>query len=205
LYLVNTIYFKDNWKTSFEKDATREQVFYALSGQSKKVPMMHKELKVEYAENTKLQSIKLPYKNGGSMVIYLPKEGVDFKEFISKLSEEDLNLNYVSVKVSVSLPKFKIDKQTDVIPLFKELGVNEIFNKRTHDLSAITGIDAYVDKIAHRAVVEIDEEGTEAAAAAAIRVVERGMAPKPRIFEANRPFLFFITQGDFIGIYTGDE
>lgn len=229
LYLVNTVYFKDNWSEQFEKTDTKKEKFHSISGVDKEVSMMHKTAKILYAENDKLQSIKLPYKNGGYMTVFLPKENgasipetakifsqketnnsTDFNTFIGNLTLSDLDLSYTSQKVILSLPKFKIDKKTDVKKLFQSLGITEIFKKNNKDLGAMAPLGAYVQGIIQRTIIEVEEEGTVAAAATVVhtRIRSRrgGGRYEPIIpFTANRPFLFFIDQGDFIGIYTGDK
>ncbi len=224
LYLVNTVYFKDSWLNQFEKTNTKKEKFHSINGMDKEVSMMHKTSKILYAENDKLQSIKLPYKNGGYMTIFLPKENetsiletakiflqknktntsTDFNTFISNLTLADLDLSYTSQKVVLSFPKFTINKETDVKKLFQSFGITEIFKKDNTDLDTMASLGAYVRDIKQKAIIEVDEEGTTAAATlvyAQTKGIRRG---KPIIyFTANRPFLFFVDQGDFIGIYTG--
>lgn len=209
LYLINTVYFKDVWEEKFNTNRTSNEAFYTLSGQKQDVPMMHENFDaLEYAENSKLQSVKLPYKNNGFMIIFLPKEDISFDEFVSTLTPEDLNLEYTRKEVDLSLPKFKIDKRTDVKQLFQSLEVNEIFRKDTTDLIGLlknTQNKAYVSQIAHKAIVEVDEGGTTAAAATSVGILRATSFSRPIEVKANRPFVFFITVGDFIGFYTGND
>jgi len=209
LYLVNTIYFKDDWVTKFEKNGTYPETFHYLSGQDKKIPMMHNAVDIMYAENSKLQSVKLPYKNGGFLVIYLPKQDIDFTEFMSGLSTDDLNLDYSTEYVRIVLPKFKIDKKIDVKQLFQNLGINEIFSEESMDLSGISNNPnevPHVTKIAQKAVIEVDEEGTTAAAATVVEMKLVSTAVRQITeFVADRPFLFWVTSGDFVGFYTGND
>lgn len=227
LYLVNTVYFKDSWLDQFKKSQTKKEKFHSISGLDKEVFMMHTTKTILYAENDKVQSIKLPYKNGGSMTIFLPKgkEGsmpetakislqkkktdnsIDFNAFISDLTLSDLDLSYTSQKVILSFPKFKINKETDIKKLFQSFGINEVFKKDTVDLNAMATLGAHVRDIKQKAIIEVDEEGTTAAAATEVHLKMFSIhLEKPIIyFTANRPFLFFVDQGDFIGVYTGEE
>ena len=226
LYLVNTVYFKDSWADQFEKINTQKEEFHTISGINKEVSMMHKTSKILYAENDKLQSIKLPFRMGGYMTIFLPKETElsvpetakvflrrstnspdKFATFMNDLTLSDLDLVYTSQKVIVSLPKFKIDKETNVKKLFESFGITEIFKEDNRDLGAMTPLGAYVKDIMQRAVIEVEEEGTTAAAATVVHAKAKGIGRRESVirFTANRPFLFFVDQGDFIGIYTGEE
>lgn len=209
LFLVNTVYFKDKWEDPFKKENTRRKTFHAFFGNDKKVEMMFKHDDILYAENFELQSVKLPYENGGYMIIFLPKSYVNFEEFVSGLSADDLQLNYTEKDVKLYLPKFKIEQETNIKNLFSSMGIKEMFNPNTMDLADIsTRENIYIADIKQKAVVEVDESGTVAAAATEVEM-KMGCAfcePPPAIeFVADRPFLFFISQGDFIGFYTGSE
>lgn len=209
LFLVNTVYFKDKWEDPFKKENTRRKTFHAFFGNDKKVEMMFKHDDILYAENFELQSVKLPYENGGYMIIFLPKSNVNFEEFVSGLSADDLQLNYTEQDVKLYLPKFKIEQETNIKNLFSSMGIKEMFNPNTMDLADIsTRENIYVADIKQKAVVEVDESGTVAAAATEIEMgyTDTFYEPSPTIeFVADRPFLFFISQGDFIGFYTGSE
>ena len=204
LYLVNTIYFKDNWAKQFNKKYTREEIFHSLLGTDVKVPMMHRTDTMLYAENSKVQSIKLPYENGGFLIVYLPREDVNFYDFISDLTPDDLDLDYRNNLVELSLPRFKVEKKTDVKEIFLALGIDEIFNSG-YDFNNMCPLNPHVAKFIHQACVEVDEEGTVAAAATVAKMMMGAARPtKPIQFVVNRPFLFFVTQGNFIGFYTGN-
>ena len=125
LYLINTIYFKDKWKKTFKKNNTRLDLFNSLSQEPKKVYMMNLKENLLYAENEKLQSVKIPYKNGGYMVVYLPKKDIDFSKFIQNLSPEDLNLNYTIKKYIYPFLDLKFIKQQ----IFHHFSKNLVYMK----------------------------------------------------------------------------
>lgn len=204
MYLVNTIYFKDNWKWRFGPWSTRERVFHSLSGVDRNVLMMSQEKNFDYAENDVMQSVRMPYENGGYMIVYLPKEDVDFNTFISELTPEKLDLEYTLRGVELSIPKFKLAKEVNIKELFQNMGIQEIFRQENHDLARFSGKPAYVKEIRHKAVVDVNEMGTIAAAVTDVVLAERSAPMYPVSVVVDRPFLFFITQGNFLGIYTGN-
>ena len=170
--------------------------------------MSKNNIDVNYAEDEDVESIMLKYKNGGTMSIYLPKEGVDFNSFIQGLSKDKLlNMKYQKQEMDILIPKFEIRSTIDVKAIMESLNIHRIFDPTNTDFSVMTTLSpSYVDFIKQIADVTIDEEGTEAAAVTTIGMKTSAAIGGGRttpLFWAKRPFLFYVSEGDFLGIYTG--
>lgn len=192
MVLTNAIYFKGNWLKKFNKDETKEEDFKTSSEGKKKVKMMRiLEGEFAYAEDENFQILELPYTGENlSMILILPKTGelnLDYDTF------KKLKQNLKKQKVDVYIPRISFEKKYSLNDTLKEMGMIEVFSDRA-DLSGISGKkNIKVDKILHQSFIQIEEEGTEAAAATAVTVrVTSVMGKKIPIFRADRPFLFSI-------------
>ncbi|XP_069103394.1 leukocyte elastase inhibitor-like [Argopecten irradians] len=200
MVLVNAIYFKGNWETKFDDKATRDMTFHNLNGQQKNVKMMfHKATKfpLKIDDELKCKVLELPYKgNDLSMVIILPEDKQGLSALEEKLTPsvlKELTTNMPPIKVEVYLPKFKLKSGFELSKLFKSMGVTDLFHKTKADLSGIDATRAsYVSGIFHQAFVDVNEEGTEAAAATAVVMLTRAMPRPPLEFKADHPFMFVI-------------
>lgn len=215
IYLVNTIWFRDNWENRFDKHNTKKEDFYSLgTTMPDKVNMMHDIRNTDYFENEVMQAIRIPYESGDVIQIFLPLKEVDFAEFIKNLKAEDLQPNYENTEVIISLPRFEIDyKVKDMQAMFKQFGVNKVFDWNLDligfNMSDEKNIKRKVEKIIHQVKIKLDENGTEAAAVTVMDVDENGVgadAPvkraEPPKFIVDHPFIFMINDGLFIGVYT---
>ena len=204
LVLVNAIYFKGKWKSQFRENLTRKHTFFVKRNESKFIDMMFQESKFRFVvvKELDIKVISLPYEGDLlSMVIILPNEieGIDRLE--ADLNESNLKntisscLQAKHAKAEVWLPKFKLDLTLDLIEFLTKLGMKDLFDERRCHLSGISEMkDLFVSKAIHKAFVEVNEEGTEAAAATAI-VMTFGCAmplEEKFVFKADHPFLFFI-------------
>ena len=195
MVLVNAIYFKGDWASPFKEDHTQEQEFYVTAEEMVKAKTMYQTGKFRLAEDADTQALEMLYKgNKLSMLVLLPKQ----KDGISKL-EETLTAEKLSglvttlrkTTVEVTFPKFKVETRYDLIPPFKSLGVKDAFADAA-DFSGMDGTrNLYISAILHKAFVEVDEKGTEAAAATAGGVTLMSAPSYPR-FNADHPFLFLI-------------
>lgn len=207
--LVNTIYFKSDWKSSFKKKDTYIEDFY-INNLTLPIKMMHQTTTVKYYEDAESQLIEMDYKDPDVVMGFvLPKDPskkfgqFDWRKFwpsIGQLNKE---------RISITIPKFKIKKKTNLVNIMKNCGVNDLFNDQKCNIAGISK-DLFVSDIIHEAVVEVDEKGTEAAAATAIFLTrECAMTEeKTKTFKANHPFYFYIRHkstdsilffGDYIG------
>jgi serpin B len=200
LVLTNAIYFKGFWLKQFDKKDTREEDFRITPDNKIKVQMMHlsgKEAIFNYAETDKLQILELPYEGDDlSMLILLPK-GDDIKAIEESLSSEKLSAwknNQKKEEVIVYLPKFKFETKYFMAHDLNDMGMPTAF-KRGADFSGMTSDKRLkIDEVIHQAFVDVNEEGTEAAAATAVIITLKAVAlPKStKIFKADHPFIFLI-------------
>nr|4GA7_A Chain A, Leukocyte elastase inhibitor [Homo sapiens]4GA7_B Chain B, Leukocyte elastase inhibitor [Homo sapiens] len=204
LVLVNAIYFKGNWKDKFMKEATTNAPFRLNKKDRKTVKMMYQKKKFAYGyiEDLKCRVLELPYQGEElSMVILLPDDIEDESTGLKKI-EEQLTLeklhewtkpeNLDFIEVNVSLPRFKLEESYTLNSDLARLGVQDLFNSSKADLSGMSGArDIFISKIVHKSFVEVNEEGTEAAAATA-GIATFCMDDPEENFTADHPFLFFI-------------
>ncbi|XP_074002303.1 leukocyte elastase inhibitor-like isoform X2 [Numenius arquata] len=203
LVLVNAIYFKGNWAEKFKEADTTDMPFRLNKNERKTVKMMYqkKKFRFGYIPEEKLRVLELPYDGRElSMIILLPDDIEDDSTGLQKL-EKQLTLEKLqewtrpehlySTDVHVHLPKFKLEESYDLKSDLAAMGLLDVFDGSKADLSGISGArDLFLSKIVHKAFVEVNEEGTEAAAATA------GIAMLCMVmeedFNADHPFLFFI-------------
>jgi serpin B len=210
--LVNAVYFKGAWKDAFPKDATKDGEFAAPTAKVT-VPFMHKEAHFNYLEEPNLQALELLYQgNDISMLVLLPKTGTQTIEELEKSLSADNVAKWLSAlksaNVNVTLPRFKITwGSRSVMDVLKDLGLKELFTDAA-DLSGITGDKSLsVSDVVHKAFVEVNEEGTEAAAATGVMMRATSISLEPTVFTADHPFIFLIVDKEtnniiFIGKVT---
>ncbi len=197
LVLTNAIYFKGNWARQFDEDKTKDTAFTLTSGEKIDVPMMNQTAEFNYMETERFQALELPYVDEElSLIILLPKEFDELGEFEQTLKAENLS-KWLSelrkCKVVVSIPKFKMTSQFSLASVLKSMGMVDAFSE-TADFSGMNGKkDLSISAVIHKAYVDINEEGTEAAAATAVtmRLTSVGPASTP-VFRADHPFMFLI-------------
>ncbi len=199
LILTNAIYFKGEWASAFSTSTTRPSTFYVNPQQKIKVPMMYQEAKFNYVGNESLQAIEMPYEGKKlSMVVLLPKNKYGIKEIERSLdpsSLQDLISQMRMQKVKVYFPKFKLETSYDLKDVLTSMGMSDAFNNA--DFSGIDGArDLRISKVIHKAYIDVNEKGTEAAAVTAVVMVltcsPNFKPPKIPIFRADHPFVFFI-------------
>ncbi|XP_047199059.1 leukocyte elastase inhibitor-like isoform X2 [Hippoglossus stenolepis] len=209
LVLVNAIYFKGNWMNRFDKAQTKEMPFKVSQNESKPVQMMYQKMNLHcnYDPDHALQILELPYeKDELSMLILLPKRSTDGSDPLLKLEKEvtlerlkewtNKKNNDDKSYVHVHLPKFKLEEDYELNEPLSKLGMTDAFCASKADLSGMNGKrDLFLSKVVHKAVVEVNEEGTEAAADAATGAVVTNTCCglKEEHFTADHPFLFYIT------------
>ena len=197
LVLTNAIYFKGNWASQFKEDKTKEASFTLISGEKVDVAMMNQTAEFNYMETDSFQGLELPYvDNELSMITLLPKKTdglVRLEETLTLENFSDWLAKLGKRKVIVSIPKFKMTSQFGLAGVLKSMGMRDAFTAKA-DFSAINGRrDLFISAVIHKAHVDVNEEGTEAAAATG--VIMGVTAIKPReipIFRADHPFLFLI-------------
>jgi serine protease inhibitor len=200
LVLTNAIYFKGTWEWEFDKSDTHEQDFKITPTNVVKTPMMYfdnDKAKFNYADVDGLQILELPYKGEKiSMLILLPTENLDAIE--SSLTAEKLEEWKSQMKEfkldAIYLPKFEFDAKYFMKDTLSAMGMPMAFTWPGANFSGMDGTNnLYISSVIHQAFIKVDEEGTEAAAAAAI-VTTFGSAGPSNIFRADHPFIFIIQE-----------
>jgi serine protease inhibitor len=198
LVLTNAIYFKGNWASQFKEEQTKNAPFTLLEGDKVQVPMMNQMEQFPYAETESFRALELPYvDNELSMIIFLPKEIDGLKEFEQEFTLDNVSqwLNKLHKReVIVSIPKLKMTSEFSLASVLKSMGMTDAFSPSAADFSGMTEKkDLYISAVIHKAYVDINEEGTEAAAATAItmRLTSVGPSQTP-VFRADHPFVFLI-------------
>lgn len=201
LVLTNAIYFKGTWVKQFDKKDTRDEDFTTISGQKIKAPLMRltgDEAEFKYAENDDLQILEMPY-NGEdlSMLVILPKEN-NFEKVEQSLNNEKLSewKNMLrEQRVDIFIPKFKFDSKSSLKSILQNMGMPTAFSEGSADFSGMDGTkNLLISDVIHQAFVEVNEEGTEAAAATAVIMKTLSIPPPSPIFRADRPFIFLIEE-----------
>jgi len=201
LFLINAIYFKGTWQREFDPSETREGPFHLATGDVKQVPMMRQERQYPYYRGENFQAISLAYGDGRmSMYIFLPDRESDLNSLLENLNAESWE-NWMSQfhgqDVSLVMPKFKLEYERNLNDTLKALGMGIAFDSGRADFSRmapleILGKNLYIGEVLHKTFVEINEEGTEAAAVTSVGVRATSVPPPPIPFTADRPFFFAI-------------
>jgi serine protease inhibitor len=197
MILANAIYFKGLWNSQFKFNNTQLDKFTTNSGQEIEVEMMFQSNKFPfvYSDQLNCKAIELGYKESNTvMIILLPNEDNSVEQLKANLNVESFNEllgQFWSQSVELSLPKFKLESTLELIPVLTELGIKDIFDAEVANFSGITNdsLGLFVGDIIQKAVIEVNEEGTEASAATAVKILIRSVSQQ---FTANRPFMFFL-------------
>jgi Serine protease inhibitor len=210
--LMNALYFKGKWSEPFEKSNTVDETFIKESGDKLKVPMMKQEAKFNYTENDVCQVVRLPYGNGAySMVVALPLEGHTVAEVIAAMKKtgwESFTAPIDQPSVNLWLPRFEAKFEGELNDMLEQLGMPTAFTAAA-DFGAMTEHPVCISVIKQKAIIKVNEEGSEAAAVSIGFMKDTAYMPgKTVTFHANRPFLYFITENSsgailFSGRYSG--
>ena len=199
LVLVNAIYFKGNWMQQFRKSRTADAPFWLSPGKSVQVPMMRQNKKFRYKETDNLQILELPYiGNDLSMTVLLPKKINGLPELENNLTAENVNKwtnGLINMGLRIFLPKFKMTSQFKLKDTLKSMGMVDAFNDTKADFSGMDGKKQwlYIGAVIHKAFIDVNEEGSEAAAATAVVMKTRSaVRSEPPVFRADHPFVFLI-------------
>lgn len=195
LFLANALYFKGTWKYEFDPNDTNDAPFYAVNA-TEQTPMMYLNATVPYLANNRFSSILLPYKNDRyQMMVFLPNEDLTTKEIVSEFSVANLNAwldTYSESELDINVPKFKMEYENELTDELVNLGLETAFSESA-DFSKINKDGALqISKVIHKTFIEVNEEGTEAAAVTGVQIVQTSARPS---FVANRPFLYMIRDG----------
>ncbi len=200
LVLVNAIYFLSDWRIAFDEKGTHDNTFFVSPTNKRQVPFMFMKDTLAYFENQQLQMLELEYEGGDfSMVIALPAEGHDIDKLIADMDAayfSELAGNFSKQELEVYLPSFTMRSSFDLEKTMSTMGMPLAFSNHAN-FSKMTGKqDLKIDKIIHQAFVDVNEQGTEAAASTAVAIIRKSamVGEQPTVFRANRPFLYFIKE-----------
>jgi serpin B len=197
LVLTNAVYFKGTWANAFDAKRTKPDQFTLMNGSRVQVPMMQRHIHCEYLQSDGIQVLALPYEGGDlSMVVLLPSDPAGLAQLEKSLNLDRLEAWSAKLQkrdVSVLLPKFSITTPSyRMRPVLEILGMPDAFGQKA-DFSGMSGKqDLFLQEVFHKAFVDVNEKGTEAAAATgAVVALRSSPAPLPE-FRADHPFLFLI-------------
>jgi serine protease inhibitor len=196
LFLINAIYFKGKWADEFAKDKTKEDAFNLESGSQKRVPMMTQSGNYKYYDGKTFQAISLPYGGGRvSMYIFLPAKGTSLSEFQKSLSAsswESWMKEFAQSEGDITLPRFKIEYEVTLNDALKALGMESAFDPSRANFKGMLQSEqnVYISKVKHKTFVEVNEEGTEAAAVTSTEMrATSAMRPRERFrMVVDHPF-----------------
>jgi serpin B len=194
LVLVNAIYLKAAWLTPFDPKATTPAPFTLLDGSTKDVPTMHLIEELPYAEGAGWRAVELPYVGGSlAMTIIVPDDLAAFTARLDEVAFEDLAAKLAERKpeVTLALPLFGTETKTELKTVLEALGMPDAFDPDRADFSGITdGEQLFISAVVHQANIDVDERGTEAAAATAAVMAGTALPVDRVTFQVDQPFLF---------------
>ena len=196
LVLTNAIYFKGSWQAQFKPQNTIKAPFYLEDGKTASTSLMSQTDKFKYLDANTFEALELPYSGDRlSMLVLLPQKGTELGKLEKMLTLENLRAwrsSMQEMNMRVFLPKFKTESRFLLNEPLITLGMKDAFDERLADFSGIMGKkDLYISKVIHKAFVDVNEEGTEAAAATAVVMATKSM-PMEFVFRADHPFIFAI-------------
>ena len=205
LFLINAIYFKGNWQDEFDKSQTRPGIFHLSDGNEKRVEMMRREGEYPYFRGENFEATSLPYGDGRlGMYIFLPNRDSNLNKFLGNLNAGnwgDWISQFQDRRHDMMLPRFKLEYEVSLNDTLEALGMGIAFGSGA-DFSGM-GPSLFISEVKHKTFVEVNEEGTEAAAVTAVV----GVKSVPSVFRVDRPFFFAIYDTEtetvlFMGVVT---
>lgn len=199
MYLLNALYFKGIWASQFEKSATQQENFTNSDGTQQKVNMMNQTEMFNYTQNSTFSIAELPYGNEAfSMAILLPSGGKTLNESLSELTSEnwkEWNSNMAGKQLQVKLPRFKVEYDKTLIDDMIAMGVKDAFDGNKADFSKMSAAELYVGVLQQFTYINVDEEGTEAAAVTVGGMLDSAVGlPVTIPFYVDSPFAFMIKE-----------
>ena len=203
MVLLNAIYFNGIWTNKFDEKGTHQLNFTKTNGTNIEVPMMKKEEKLNYSSNSLFSAIKMPYGKGQfNMIVILPANGKNSHEVISELTATNWKSWMKSFEtkdpVVVTMPRFKFAFETKLNNILSDMGMVKAFQPNIADFSKMSNEELYISSAVHKSFIDVNENGTEAAAVTSITFTTTsiGNEPPKTYFTVNKPFVFAITEKD---------
>jgi serpin B len=194
LVLANAIYFKGKWVTPFQKNGTRPCAFHLANGQTKQTPMMSQEGKFAYEADPNFQAVKLRYEGGLQIELYLPATNSSPQALLADLATrwKHVETGFSQLEGGVMLPKFRIEYDVTLNQPLEALGMKSAFGTKA-DFSGIAEEPLYISELKQKSYVDVNEEGTEAAAMTSEMMVMSAGPRKEFTIILDRPFFFMIS------------
>jgi serine protease inhibitor len=198
MFLINAVYFKGAWLYEFDPKMTLDDSFVKSDGSLAPCRMMEQKTTLPYFETETFQAVELPYGNGQfSMTVFLPKPGLPVEALAVALSPETWSSwkgRFSSRELTLQFPKFKVEYEIRLNDALTSLGMGVAFDPARADFDGINAdFDLYISSVNHKAFVEVDEEGTEAAAVTVVEVGYTSVGGGITV-RVDRPFLFLIRE-----------
>src|SRR6056297_1462357 len=205
LVLINALYFKGRWDKPFRKEKNSEEPFTTARNEEVTTTFMNGQIKTWYYKDCLKEIIEIPYTNKDyALMIILPKNYRKLKwveRFLSVKCLERYEKKKEKYNVKISIPKFNMDSEFNLKDLFQELGMKEAFSGDA-DFSGMTEKPKlFIDEVIHKSTINVNEEGTEAAAATAVIMRRTAVLIENVTFKANRPFIYAIKNTNDGSIY----
>lgn len=198
MFLINAIYFKGTWKYKFDEKKTKDDLFTLPNGSKVNCKMMNQESDFEYLANTDFQAVELPYGEGGyRMTIILPNPDKEIEQLISELTGDKLNQLFLSFSKQggvLEMPRFKLEYKINLNDVLKALGMGVAFSMEANFTKMDKKNMLFIREVLHKTFVEVNEEGTEAAAATSVEMGFKSAEPKGIFMRVDRPFIFLIRE-----------
>ena len=199
LFLINALYFKGQWRRQFDKAATRQGLFHLPDGQKKSCALMRQSGEYLYLAGPGFQAIHLPYGAGRlSLQVFLPEAELGLAGFVKRLAGDPAAIwarwlgMFEHCTGTIALPRFKVSYSKSLNQALKGLGMDIAFSDVRADFSAmcpnVTPGLVYIAEVLHKTFMEVNEEGTEAAAVTKVEMRVRGLPPPPFEMVVDRPF-----------------
>jgi serpin B len=192
LFLINAVYFKGGWHRKFETSATREQPFHGADGTTKSLPFMRRTGRFRYSETSGFQALRIPYgeKDRMAFYVFLPRPGRSLSRLHDDIERSVGNWTPDSAMVELELPRFKLEYEVDLIRVLSAMGMKKAFLPGQADFSGLSprGRELFIAHVYHKTCVDVNEEGTEAAARTTVAVAGAAEPGRPIPFKVDRPF-----------------
>ena len=196
MYLINAIYFKGTWTYEFNKDLTRDNLFTLPDGTKKPCKMMSQKGAFKYYADENVQVIDLPYGIGRfSMMVLLPKWGIDIDAFVAGVTQEQweaVTSRFTETEITILFPKFKMEYENELKDELSSMGMGIAFTEGANFSRICRQAPLAISKVKHKTFVEVNEEGTEAAAVTSVEVIVTGGPPE--VLRIDHPFIFAIRE-----------
>jgi len=197
MFLINAIYFKGNWRDKFDPAETKDDTFHGIAG-DQPMKLMHRHGKLSYLFNTTFSAVDLPYGNSAySMTVMLPNQGTSVDQLAASLQTSAWTAwmgQFHELTSDIWMPRLKLEWQRELNDDLKAMGMRDAFIPDGADftrMSTSQGHKLYIDKVKQKTFVDINEEGTEAAAVTSVGITATSLPPSLRV---DRPFIFVIRE-----------